>query len=81
MSQDDAGAALEALIELVAATRRAQAAGVPLDLTGLDLEVERVCRALTGSPPHEGRAVYLAKLEALAVSLNELTADMKEAHP
>jgi hypothetical protein len=79
MSHDDPGAALDALIELVAATRSAQAAGALLDLTGLDLEVERVCRALTESPG-EQRHVHLAKLEALAASIDALTTDLKEAH-
>ncbi len=72
------GATLDALIDLVAATRRAYAAGALIDLTGLDVEVEQVCRALTNAP-REHRPVYVAKLEQLVATFDELAADMREA--
>ena len=75
---DDPGATLDALIELVVATRHAYAAGALVDLTGLDVEVEQVCRALTHAP-REHRPVYVAKLEELVASFDGLAADMREA--
>jgi hypothetical protein len=78
MDDDDPGATLDALIELVAATRRAYAAGALVDLTGLDVEVEQVCRALTDAPS-ERRPLYVAKLEELVASFDGLAADMRAA--
>lgn len=75
---DDPGATLDALIELVAATRRAYAAGALVDLTGLDVEVEHVCRTLTDAP-RERRSTYIAKLETLVATFDGLAADMRAA--
>jgi hypothetical protein len=76
--ENDPGKTLDALIELVEATHRAYAAGALVDLTGLDLEVEQVCRALTEAP-RERRPAYIAKLETLVASFDGLAADMREA--
>lgn len=76
--EQDPGETLDALIELVAATRRAHAAGALVDLTGLDVEVEQVCLALAGAPA-ERRPVYVAKLEELVASFDGLAAEMRDA--
>lgn len=69
-------AALAELVDLVAATRQAVEAGAPVDLTGLDREVDRVCQALKDAP-RERRPVYVRALQQLVEAFDGLASDLE----
>lgn len=70
---------LNEAMERVAAARRLLAAGYTIDLKGLDLEVGRICEAVTQLPRGE-RAGLKAPLVALTDELDRLEGDLRAQH-
>jgi hypothetical protein len=79
MSADnDIDLKLKNLQEALDASRQALQAGETVDLKGLDKEVGHVCEVITILDKQEGLR-YLAKLQKLVDTLDELTTELRLA--